>query len=277
MPSEPDTTRLRDVPPPTPVKFPTCIPKLPDDIHPKGEPPLVGLLRRIQRPADIKIEYLEALGLHVIQDAPLNHIVPDGSYLPPLSWKSIPADQIEDINPLTTRPLNNDRDSPGVKIYLERMRELSISNDAAFRTIRRQPAPSGQQNPRLGNAYEFYKYLELISGFWIDTSILPLASTDPDVMDIDQAPVSEASPPNGHQHLIGTGSQTPPEFRNSLLAALTKFVAYDFGCNVMFPVSSPASISPRPHPQAHFRPMYPLFTGRPPTAPLPARALLKAP
>jgi hypothetical protein len=242
--SDSGKARPRVVPPPTPVRFPNCLPQTADRAYgEKKQPPLVSLLRHIQRPADVKVEHLQALGLHVIPDAPTSEVVPDRSYLPPSEWVSVSVEDVEDINPSTMRPLNNGRDSPGVKTYLERIKELSIPNEAAFRTIRRQPAPPGEQNARLGNAYELFKYLELLAGFWIDTSRPPL---DPDAMDVDPAPEVDLSKDGTVR--IGTGSQTPPDFRNSLLSALTKLVAYDFGCNVSLPrieprlyISSPAS------------------------------------
>jgi hypothetical protein len=198
---------------------------------------LVSLLRNIQRPADVKVEYLQALGLHVIPDAPITDVVPERSYLPPSEWVSITAEDVEGVNQSTMRPLNNGRDSPGVKTYLERIKELSIPNEAAFRTIRRQPAPPGEQNARLGNAYELFKYLELFAGFWIDTSRPPPSAADPDAMDVD--PASDGDLSKNTTMRIGTGSQTPLDFRNSLLAALTKLVAYDFGCNVSLPRVEP--------------------------------------
>jgi hypothetical protein len=245
--SDSDKARPRVVPPPTPVRFPNCIPQTANRVYGEtNQPPLVSLLRNIQRPADVKVEHLQCLGLHVIPDAPITDVVPDRSYLPPSEWASISADDVEDINQSTMRPLNNGRDSPGVKTYLERIKELSIPNEAAFRTIRRQPAPPGEQNARLGNAYELFKYLELLAGFWIDTSRPPPTVADPDAMDVDPAPEVDSS--RDVTVRIGTGSQTPPDFRNSLLSALTKLVAYDFGCNVSLPrieprmyISSPAS------------------------------------
>lgn len=173
----------------------------------------------------------------MIPDAHIRDIVPDNSFLPPLEWTSIPAEDVEDINQSTMRPLNNGRDSPGVKTYLERLKELSVPNEPAFRTIRRQPAPPGEQNARLGNAYELFKYLELLAGFWIDTSQPAPTVTNPDAMDIDSAP-DVPSFTDGTVR-IAAGSQTPPDFRNSLLVALTKLVAYDFGCNVSLPRIEP--------------------------------------
>ena len=242
-----DRERPRVIPPPTPVRFPSCLPQTAEKVYgEKNQPPLVTLLRNIQRPADVKVEHLQALGLHVITDAPITEVVPNKSYLPPSEWKSISTEDVENINQSTIRPLNNGRNSPGVKTYLERIKELSIPNEAAFRTIRRQPAPPGQQNARLGNAYELFKFLELLAGFWIDTSLPPPAAADPDTMDVDPAPEVDLS--KDITVRIGTGSQTPPDFRNSLLSALTKLVAYDFGCNVSLPrieprlyISSPAS------------------------------------
>jgi hypothetical protein len=171
----------------------------------------------------------------VISDAQLCDIIPNSSYLPPASWTSMSAEEIEDINRSSMRPLNNGRDSPGAKTYVERVKELSTLNPAAFRTIRRIPCPAGEAPARLGNAYEFFKNLELLTGFWIDTSQPP--DLDPNI----NSTGSGNSVPQ-HERLYqrtGTGSQTPPEYRSSLLTALTKLVSYDFGCNVSHPRIEP--------------------------------------
>ncbi|ELR07245.1 hypothetical protein GMDG_08316 [Pseudogymnoascus destructans 20631-21] len=118
------------------------------------------------------------------------------------------------------------------------MKELSTPNSAAFRTVRRLPSTP---TARLGNAYEFFKNLELISGFWVDTSL--------------SGPEPLADPEPAHQRIhirSGTGSQTPPDFRAALLATFVKLVAYDFSCNVSLPRVEPRlhigpSVSPPPN------------------------------
>jgi hypothetical protein len=225
----PESGPPRPLPPIVAPIFPTyTLPPAPANLSRAGKPRLSDLLRGIQRPPDIKAEHLEALGLRVHSDAPLELVIPDASFLPPASWTPQYADEEENLS--SRHRLSNERDSPGGRVYLERVRELSIANGDAFRTLRRHPAPSGKLNPRLGNAYEFYKFLEMLSGFWIDTSP-DGCSADMNAADGVEKSASEKKP-KPYQHLIGSGAQTPPEFRTAILAALTRLVAYDFGCNV---------------------------------------------
>lgn len=175
----------------------------------------------------------------MIPDAPLSALLPDPSYLPPASWSDpLPADI--DPETLPSPPLlNNARPAPSRKIYLERVKELSTPNTPAFRTVRRLPPSPDKPAARLGNAYEFFRNLELLSGFWVDTS-QPASSSS----------VNDDTPLHLRVNVrSGTGAQTPPEFRTAILAALVKLVAYDFGCNVALPRVEPrlhlgASTSP---------------------------------
>jgi hypothetical protein len=219
----------------TPVKFPGCTPQIDDSIPPsfRGNTALVALLQAIHRPIDIQLSHFESLGLHVIHDATSQDILPDASYLPPFEdWKVIHTERLEEATKESKNPLSNGNLSPGVQTYLERSKELSIDNTAAFRTIRRIPAPVGKQNVRLGNAYEFFKNLEIFSGYWHDTSLPePLSPGS-----IEEENGDSISTPN---HLLthqrtGTGSQLPADSRQHLITAFIKLVAYDFGCNVAF-------------------------------------------
>ncbi|OBT84540.1 hypothetical protein VE02_06778 [Pseudogymnoascus sp. 03VT05] len=236
--SEP--SQPHEIPPPTPVRFPSLLPRAPGTAPlPPQDIPLRTYIRGIQRPADIKLTHFEALGLHIIPDAPLTSLLPDPSFLPPSAWStplSPPSDtdidaDLDDTPPTPPLPLNNGRPAPGRATYNERMKELSTPNTAAFRTVRRLPSTPSQPTARLGNAYEFFKNLELISGFWVDTS---LSGPEPLATDDDPEPA--------HQRIhirSGTGSQTPPDFRAALLAAFVKLVAYDFSCNVSLPRVEP--------------------------------------
>lgn len=250
------STQAREIPPPTAVKFPVYHLSTSDSAA-KSDPrvPLVSKLREIQRPTDVKVEHLEALGLHVITDATPEDVIPDSSCLPPKEWQFLTVDELENADAASVRPLNNGRNFPGVKTYVERVKELSISNEAAFRSIRRLPAVPGEPSVRLGNAYEFFRSLELMSSFWIDTS-QEEEDTAADPMDVDMRTSGDPDQPAPtptpmHQQInqrTGTGACMPNEYRINLLNALTKLVAYDFGCNVSLPrveprlhISSPAT------------------------------------
>ncbi len=205
----------------------------------------------------------------MIADASADDLIPDPTFLPPVDeWNSIPQDDLLEANEATRRPLNNGNLSPGVQTYRERQKELLIDNTAAFRTIRRIPTPVGETAPRLGNAYEFYKNLEFFSGYWPDTSLVSEPETSPP----DE---NEATPLHLQTHVrTGNGSQLPPDYRQHLLSAFIKLVAYDFGCNVSFPRCEPRlHITPPkpPSPPSYFNSSV-TFIYRTPTERASARA-----
>ncbi|EKD15086.1 uncharacterized protein L3040_003713 [Drepanopeziza brunnea f. sp. 'multigermtubi'] len=248
----------RVIPPRTPVKFPQFTPQSEEKVfQTQSDTPLVELLQKIHRPADIKPSVFEAVGIHVIPDASPQDLTPDASYLPPFEqWNAIPACELSDANWATQKCLSNGGRSPGAQTYRERRKELLIDNTAAFRSIRRMPAPKGETNARLGNAYEFYKHLEFLSGYWPDTSLPPEAepfSTDAEEKDKSTIPIHMRT------HVaVGNGAQLPPDCRQHLITAFVRLVAWDFGCNV-----SPSRTEPRllltPSPRA------PPHATRPPT------------
>lgn len=177
----------------------------------------------------------------MISDALPQDIVTDASFLPSVDeWSSVNPEDLEEVNIESRKPLNNGNLSPGVKTYLERRNELSIDNTAAFRTIRRIPAPTGEVAARLGNAYEFFKNLEFFSGYWPDTSLPP--EPEPSSSDADESLEQEKQEPSHHLRThtrTGNGAQLPPDYRQQLVTAFIKLVAYDFGCNVSFPRCEP--------------------------------------
>lgn len=177
--------------------------------------------------------------MHVITDATPQEIIPDPSFLPPAKdWNAIPLENLLEANEATRKPLSNGSLSPGVQTYRDRQREILIDNTAAFRSIRRIPSPTGETAPRLGNAYEFFKNLEYFSSYWLDTS-LPIPETQPN-SDLETESERAIVPPHLQTHLrSGTGSQLPPDYRQHILTAFIKLVAYDFGCNVSFPRCEP--------------------------------------
>jgi hypothetical protein len=234
----------RKIPSPTPVVFPSFAPQAEESPLATSSPertPLVALLQTIQRPTDIQLSHFEALGLHVIPDASPEDILPDASYLPPIDkWTCTPPEDLEAATIASKKPLNNGNLSPGLQTYLERRNELSIDNTAAFRTIRRIPLPTGETAVRLGNAYEFFKNLELFSGYWVDTSLPPKPEATEEEKEKE---AKNPTPPHLQTHQrTGNGAQLPPEYRQHLLTAFIKLVAYDFGCNVSF-----SRVEPRLH------------------------------
>lgn len=159
----------------TPSVFPSCAPQ--DVPNAAIGRPLSELLRPLHRPADITVDILSALNIHVIPEAALQDLIPSGSadqesYVPPHDlWMSMDAETLLATDDSTKRKLSNGNLSPGVQTYVDRQKELHIPNEAAFRTVRREKPPPGEQAARLGNAYEFYKNLEMMSLYWADTSV----------------------------------------------------------------------------------------------------------
>lgn len=201
------------------------------------------------------MSHLQALGVHVIQDASPADVIGDTADLPDFeAWDRLSPDDAHAANESTKRPLNNGNSSPGCIVYLDRKRELSIPNEAAYRAVRRIPPPPGQSQARLGNSYEFYRYLEMFSAFWDDTSRPPASKkidtpeasdnskgesgTGSDTSDSpDKAPEKRAEVPVTYR--TGAGSQMPPDCRQNILSSFLKLVAYDFGCNVSAPRTEP--------------------------------------
>lgn len=198
-----------------------------------------------------------AIGLNLSLDATIEQIVPDSAYIPDFrQWDQLSQEAAREQNQATRMPLRNGNSSPGCQTYLERMKELSNVNEDAFRTVRRISPPKGKQQARLGNAYEFYRCLELLTTFWDDPTQAPELPPSPE---LSSKEVSEGQ--GGHAQASSTeldssiqedkqvvvqrtapGSAMPPEYRQSLLSAFIKLVAYDFGCNV-----GPARVEPRLH------------------------------
>ena len=208
----------------------------------------MDFLQSVQRPADIKISHFEALNIHVLEDASAEDIVPWSGYLPSAQgWDSVPREQLSQADEASRVSLNNGTISPGMQVYRERQKELLTDNTAAFRTIRRIPPPAGESAARLGNSYEFFKNLEVCSGFWPDTSLALQAQDNQQTGanhlagNVKDNETPESNVP-GHLQtnvLIGNGAQLPPDFRIQLLHSFTKLVAYPFGCNVTFARTEP--------------------------------------
>ncbi|KAI0880976.1 uncharacterized protein GGS22DRAFT_78498 [Annulohypoxylon maeteangense] len=253
----------KDVPPPTPIRLPQCNPELSRD----PQPSLVRFLQQLQRPAELSEAHFAALGVHVHADAPAEDVLPDPSYLPVFSeWEGVSLDEAARRDETFRRPLCNKGKSPDARFFLERRDELSLPNQAAFRTVRRVKPPQGKQQPRLGNSYEFYKQMELMASYWDDTSLPPLVPEDdeeeppplpPRPTDASsEQPAAGAAPesnarseadpeakpekePQRTTYRTSAGSQMPAEFRHNFVSAFVRLIAYPFGCNIIPPRVEP--------------------------------------
>lgn len=241
-----------------PINFPRCVT---DDAGeastPRGH--IATILQGIHRPTEVTASHLKALGVHVIQNAALGDVVGDTSALPDFqAWEALSPDEAHAANETTKRPLNNGSSSPGCVVYLDRKRELSIPNEAAYRAVRRLQPPPGQSQARLGNSYQFYRCLEIFSTFWDDSSRPPVpVKADTPKSDDDgkgepgRGSEDARSPEKTEEHSLeksterpvtyrtAAGAQMPPDHRQNILSSFLKLVAYDFGCNVSAPRTEP--------------------------------------
>ncbi|KAI1814136.1 hypothetical protein GGS20DRAFT_549922 [Poronia punctata] len=260
--------RPKNVPPPTPVNLPQFDLPPPDSLGSTDDPShasVVCLLQSLHRPTQVKDRHFSALGVHLHSDATAESIVPDPSCLPSASdWDGIDVDEAKRRDHAFRKPLSNGRMSPEARVYMERRNELSVANQAAFRTVRRIKPEMGKPAVRLGNAYEFFRQMELMATYWDDTSLPPLpeddgddeSAPDPAGPQPDQVgaaePAANSALPTGAEKAKETeteperityrtapGSQMPAEIRHNLISAFVKLVAYDFGCNVLPPRVEP--------------------------------------
>lgn len=193
---------------------------------------------------------LSAIGLDLKADANLSELIPEPSLIPDFArWSHMSIDEAQAANQSTRQPLRTGLSAPGCHVYIERKRELSNTNEAAFRTVRRLPPPRGKQHARLGNAYEFFRCLELYTTFWDDPTKPPSLPPSPelsashttaDATATAEHPSNSPDIGNGGEPnrclpspaRTAAGHQMPMDYRTSLIAAFIKLVAYDFGCNV---------------------------------------------
>lgn len=268
------------MPPPTPVELPSCTPQPSAAPDTTAQTSVVRLLQSLRKPSQLNEPHYAALGLHVHANTPSEHLLPDPSYLPESSgWDTTTVDNARAKDPTFRGLLSNGNMSPEARAYLERRTELSIDNQAAFRTVKRIRPQPGQKPMRLGNCYEFFRQLELMATYWDDTSQPPLWYGDdeepaagsssptppksgPKPMDasLEQAQLAIAGASVAHDSSSNTSSQSkdgnvqrttyrtssgsamPAEIRHGLITAFVKLVSYDFGCNV-----SPPRVEPRLH------------------------------
>ncbi|KAJ6440897.1 hypothetical protein O9K51_06689 [Purpureocillium lavendulum] len=244
----------KDIPPPTPISIPRYLPFAQDDHLLDPASSLPNLLKQTGRStAGLGPIGFTAIGLDLSSDASIHDIVPDPSFVPDFRrWERLTADESREENQASRRPLRTGNQSPGCQVYLERKKELSNSNKDAFRTVRRISPPKGRQQARLGNAYEFFRCLELLTVYWDDPTDPPDLPPSPERSDAAEVAAADAThepsadgsnePETPTVTRTSSGQSMPAEFRQTLITAFVKLVTYDFGCNV-----SMSRVEPRLH------------------------------
>ena len=243
----------KDIPEPTPINLPRYQPFAQEDASLDLSEALPTLLQHTGRstPSLLGPKGLSAIGLNLHLDATREQLVPDTSYIPDFQrWEQLSMDQAREENQQTRKPLRNGNFSPGCQTFLERKKELSNTNQDGFRTVRRIPPPKGKQHARLGNAYEFFRCLEMFTTFWDDPTQPPELPPSPEMGPSDTSNAAEGTSSEQAQEeeervkfqRTEVGHSMPADYRQNLLSAFIKLVSYDFGCNV-----SMARVEPRLH------------------------------
>ncbi|TFB07587.1 hypothetical protein CCMA1212_000060 [Trichoderma ghanense] len=241
-----------DIPPPTTISLPRYQPFVQDDLPVDPENALSNLLKCTGRTsATAGAIGLSAIGFDLRLDVEVGDLIPDPTVLPDFErWDKLTLEEARELKQAERRSLPSGKEHPGCLVYIERRRELSHDNEEAFRTVRRLAPPKGTQQPRLGNAYEFFRCLEFFTTYWEDPTRPPSLPPSPELAPTengDAATAKESPPPQATR--TSDGSSMPPEYRQNLMTAFIKLVAYDFGCNV-----SMSRFEPRLHlssPEGH--------------------------
>lgn len=193
---------------------------------------LATILQSLHRPADqVDVAHLEALGVRVNSDSQLHDLIPDPSYLPDFDkWDKLSREDAHAVDSESRPKLCNEKLAPGPAKYVDLRQGLLTENDRAFRAVRRVAPKPGEQYVRLGYCHEFFRHLEILTGFWEDTS--RTENTPP--TDGEEAK-DEATQQNDNWKFYRTsaGSAMPAQYRTQILTSFLKLVTYDFSCNVM--------------------------------------------
>lgn len=192
---------------------------------------LASLLQSLNRPAEqVDIAHLEALGVHVNSDSRLTDIIPHPSCLPDFDgWDSLTREDAHAIDPKSRPRLCNERLAPGPAKYVDLRQGLLTENDRAFRAVRRVAPKPGEQYVRLGYCHEFFRHLEILTGFWEDTS----SKAKRPANEGDSKDKTDEQGDDWRFFRTSAGSAMPAQYRIQILTSFLKLVTYDFSCNIM--------------------------------------------
>nr|POE48063.1 hypothetical protein CFP56_01391 [Quercus suber] len=163
--SDIDPDQKRDAPEdPTPITFPAYEPsKTTSWKVDSPTPDLRFLFSRISKPTDITHLHREALNIDLVESCPVDDLLLSAngvSFLPPL-----PTGQRE--HGITTPGARGEsvNASSSWMDYEQRLSELMIENDLAFRSLTRR-LPQGTKPCRLSHSRKFWVGLESMSSYW---------------------------------------------------------------------------------------------------------------
>ncbi|KAK5124356.1 hypothetical protein LTR85_001573 [Meristemomyces frigidus] len=161
-----DPDEARDPPPPpTPVTFPVYEAFKSTSWNDGSAPPdFQSLFSKVMKPADILQVHIEALNVELCDPCSVDQLLPlapDGtSYLPPLGpQQAINAASYADTTKVDAT-ISRKR-----KEFDDRLSELRIDNDTAYRAISRT-MKNGAKAPRLAYMRKFSEGLESMSQYW---------------------------------------------------------------------------------------------------------------
>lgn len=205
-----------------------------------GRPPahLASILQSLNRPAEqVDLAHLEVLGVHVNPDSQLSNLIPDPSCLPDFDkWDTLSREDAHAID-LEPRPrLCNEKLAPGPAKYADLRHGLLTENDRAFRAVRRVAPKPGEQYVRLGYCHEFFRHLEVLTGFWEDTSISDSPTPPKETPPADGGGAKDKTTQqndNWKFYRTSAGSAMPTQYRTQILTSFLKLVTYDFSCSIM--------------------------------------------
>ena len=131
-------------------------------------PDFQQLFARVLKPSDIAHRHIEALNVEFLPECSAEELVspgPDGTSYFPKSSSSQPANTGSYSDAIKLDPVVDKKR----KDFEERLLELQIDNDTAFRVITKS-TKLGVKPPRLGYMRKFWEALEIASQYW-DSSL----------------------------------------------------------------------------------------------------------
>jgi hypothetical protein len=161
-----DPEQERDAPPEaTSVAFPTHEPRKGHAWTPDSPPPnFQSLFSRVLKPSDISEQHLQALNISVPPTCSVGELVPDAydgsSYLEPKTPRPTSDAAVNEDGAKANAEIARKR-----KEFDDRLAELRIDNDLAFRTLCKR-VPAGTKPPRIAFMRKFYEGLESMSQYW---------------------------------------------------------------------------------------------------------------
>ena len=200
------------------------------------------LFSSIQKPSDVSGSHLDSLNLRVLYDQSLEALVPwkttDGRGFLPGSNAFMWAADKDDKKIM----LSNGREAPGLDVFLQRIHELELDNDDAFRAVQRLPPRPGRKAIRLGYFYKFWQGLSLMAQSW-DTSgdddyeDVPVdkdnSNVDSHKDDGNDGSMEGKTVRKYKGRRIGAGNDMPDRYRDDTIRALVDTVVWLFGCQTM--------------------------------------------